>query len=593
MGSFYWIQRKGKSILCTSEGDSVYCWDFRMTESSIKSILIYECFSQSDDFIPIRSRQAELKLLDMNSRQILVSSIEDWREVMCSHATFVEKITPDQNFAQNLLPSTKMTEIAINDEHTRILAIGKRQVSALTLSKPDYGLSIDKSWTFRTDSIKIIYEAFGTVLFLNSFGQLCSTDWSQQSAIQQISSDAFVDMLVLKEEAETVVLVALSTEKVELLKITEFKEIIERCIISTSIPINQVLLFNGAFIVQSQNVAEVYQFSSLSEISSIVASKQMLQCASSHMSFFEGVFTYLVKEGQQYSIHGLQQQTCIKLQVADSSFTVDRDTFGSSNYLGANLKSIFGSSITIFKDYCHLVHLCRNSFGNVLDMKYAVIAGIEYFLSLHCNFFLIFSLKATPSGSIEPFLLKSVALPTGEFSSSRCSISVIGNSRIFIRNECNAYEISVGNEVNAADWSNHALDSSFKLLPAVFGLLQGQEIDEELVRLICTNPADKQAELLKLVLQIFIGTQYAMDQFGFNALISILLHVEAKQRSISLSSVGDLRSYGLVSALKSDSEQLLIDQCLTISGDKLTFEWFEVFQFGFWVKNLETLVNHG
>ena len=590
LGSFYWTQINGKSILCTSEADSIYCWDFIVTEASIKSTLIYEYFGDSLDAIPIRNLRSEINLLDLKAKQFNVTAIEDWHEALCTRVVNSEAFQFDGELTESFSSSTKLVEIHNDENKTKLLAVGKRQISSLSLSKSNLCLSIEKSWTFRTDSIKILYEYSGTVLFLDAFGQLCCTDWAQQSTNRVIISESLTDALILSVSDDSVLLVTVSAGKVELMKLSCFTDIGDRVVLSDSNVIKQVQLSNSHIIIHCEDDIVVYRFQAKTDISSIVESKRTLPLASLYLSLVGDDFTYLVKEGQQYRILNLQEQ-CINLQVADSSFSSDCDVFGSLSYLGANLKSLFGSSISIFKETGHLVHLCRNSFGNVLDMKYLVIDGIKYFVCLHTNSFLIFSLKATTAGSIEPFLLKTVALPAGEFSSSRCNIAITGDSRIFIRNECNAYEINLDSELSALDWSKHGLDSSFKLQPSVMGLLQGQVIDEQLIELLCSNPADKHSQLLKSVLQLAANQQYAMDQFGFNALITILLHVLAKQQSLSLASIGDLKSYGLVCAFKSDSESLLVEQCLNICVDKLTFEWFEVFQFGFWVKNMETLVS--
>lgn len=588
--SFYWTQLNGRSILCTTESDSSYFWDFLVTETSIKSILIYECMNDSTNMVPIRNPRPELNLINWETKQLRKLIVEDWRQSMCDHIVECENIKIDENALLACQSSAKAIEISNTDGEAKFLVIGRRHVCALTMDKFNYQLKIDKSWTFRIDSIKIIYESSGIVLFLDVSGRLCSTDWSHQSSIHQISEELFLDMAVIKSDSQSVILVTGSSDKTELLKLScDFKDITERVELLKSRPLSPIYVCNNRLIIRSDTL-EIYQFWPESDMSSILASKISVECDSPYFSLVGDSLFYLEKDRSQFSISNSKKQT-IRLQVADSSFNSDHDIFGSLTYLGANSKSLFGSSVNVFDESGHLVHLCRNSFGNVLDIKHFNSSDIDYFLCLNNNALLIFTLNVTKAGTIEPFLLKSIALPAGEFSSSRCSISITGDYRIFIRNECNAYEIILQNEISQKDWSKNTLDCTFKLLPSVLGVLQGQVIDDGLINLICYNTSDVHSELLKEVLQMAMNQQQAMDQSGLNSLISILLYVKAKDKSISLDSLGNLKSFGLVSALRSDSQLLLIEQCLALCQEKITFEWFELFQFGFWVKNFETLVN--
>lgn len=95
-----------------------------------------------------------------------------------------------------------MRHSTISNESTSNLSLigrGKRNVSSFTIDKNSHQLLVQKTWSFFSDKIKILYEFDDNVFLLNSENILCVTNSKNQSVISPLS-DLFLNQAVMYSE---------------------------------------------------------------------------------------------------------------------------------------------------------------------------------------------------------------------------------------------------------------------------------------------------------------------------------------------------------------------------------------------------------
>lgn len=561
-----------------------------MNDIAIKPDLIYE--SQSDsEFITIVDSCTELKRFSIKEQSLLIAPVQDWRKDFCTYSTSDLKVDTENDFGCLSKSNQKLKLIADSEDEFQLLCMDGRMVFAQSISKSLAKLQIKKSWTFRVEAIKIVYAVDDLVLYIDASGLFRASDWAHQYTAHTISEDVFRDIIVLNNSGNgRLVLVAELLDRVELLEIRDFKTIVAKKVLHEGTLAGPIEMRDSKIFMKTPEAWKCFEYNAASEFNSIFESCRTFSNEFDAIDCGSACYGYSHRDGS-IIFSDIDSGKQLVIPVNDSSFASKLCTFGSLTFVSGNQKSVFGSSLNVLQQTGHLVHICRNSYGDILDIKYALINGAHYFLCLHTNALLVCSLKITKSGCIEPFLLKAISLPLGEFSNSKCNIMISGDDKIFIRNDCNAYEFDLEKELCPRDWAPHVLDNVFNIKMSILTVLQGQTIDSvNLDAIVPPSSESKEAAAFRSALEATVSYQQSMDQFGFNAGLLLTLRAKLQEYQLPVSILSDVLAYEIVAAARCDSQALLINHCVSLCQEKLSLNWFEFFQFGFWVKNMESLV---
>lgn len=146
-----------------------------------------------------------------------------------------------------------------------LIGRGKRNVSSFSIDKNTHQLSVQKTWSFFSDKIKILYESDDNVFLLNSENILCVTNSKNQSVIK-VLSDLFLDQAVMYSDigSNSLYLVADCQSTLKIFKISN-NEIVEQHRISCA-PVEAPIRLRGNFcVINTREQMVLVRFSGLSE----------------------------------------------------------------------------------------------------------------------------------------------------------------------------------------------------------------------------------------------------------------------------------------------------------------------------------------
>lgn len=203
-------------------------------------------------------------------------------------------------------------------------------------------------------------------------------------------------------------------------------------------------------------------------------------------------------------------------------------------------------------------------YGEVLQVKYYEDSyGVAYFLSLHRKFVLIFIIETKLSGSLEISLLKSIPFPDNEFTGENLDIVVSGSDKVYLRDDSNAYEISLSSEDDAIALFDHCLSlkiSTFNLALTIisrqdFNFIDFKDFEELFVDI-------ENIAVVEYALSIVNQYRSSMDVFASKVLFLSIIRYKVENNPSLIEFVRETSDYEILAAAKSDSQviQLLISK---------------------------------
>lgn len=85
---------------------------------------------------------------------------------------------------------------ADSDSSLNLIGFGNRNISSIFIDKNKHQLYIQKTWSFFSDKIKILYESDDIVYFINSEKHICIANSKNQSNVK-VPSDLLLDQAVM------------------------------------------------------------------------------------------------------------------------------------------------------------------------------------------------------------------------------------------------------------------------------------------------------------------------------------------------------------------------------------------------------------
>lgn len=200
-------------------------------------------------------------------------------------------------------------------------------------------------------------------------------------------------------------------------------------------------------------------------------------------------------------------------------------------------------------------NICRNTYGEVLQVKYYEDSyGVAYFLSLHRKCIVIFVIETKQSGSLEVSMLKNVPFPDNEFSGEKLEIVVSGTDKVYLRDDSNAYEISLSSEYDEIALFDHSLRLKISTFHLVLIILSRQDFnfinfkDFQELFVDCEN-----LSIIEYALKIVNQYRSSMDIFGSKFLFLSILRFKLSSSPNFIEFVRETSDYEILAAAKSDS----------------------------------------
>lgn len=221
-------------------------------------------------------------------------------------------------------------------------------------------------------------------------------------------------------------------------------------------------------------------------------------------------------------------------------------------------KIIKAARYDIANDSYSLQNVCRNIYGDPIQVKYFEDAhGVSYFLSLHQRYFLIFIIETTQFGTLEASMLKSISIPENEFTGNCLEIALTGTCKIYLRDDSNAYEITLDAETENKSLSDHCIHLNTSLVELVLTILSRQDINRsDFLPLINNLSHTDKCTDFELALSILDEYKSSVDTYALRSIFSANLRKNIGNIKFSGEFLKEITDFELISSLKSDSQVL-------------------------------------
>lgn len=168
---------------------------------------------------------------------------------------------------------------------------------------------------------------------------------------------------------------------------------------------------------------------------------------------------------------------------------------------------------------------------------------------------MIFIIETTRSGTIEASLLKSLPIPENEFTGTCLEIVLIGSYKVYLRDDSNAYEISLEAEVDNNSLSDHNLNINISLTETVLTILSRQDIIHLDIRSVLYQTLLKERDVcLESAFSILDEYRTSVDIYAYRSIFSAFLRLRFEKAKFSDHFIKELADYELISSYKSDSQ---------------------------------------
>lgn len=464
-----------------------------------------------------------------------------------------------------------------SESNLSIIGLGKRKVSSIEIDKYNNRLSINKTWPFFSDKIKILFEKDGNVFLLNSEKYFCVTNSRNQAMIRVLSDQIFNQAIMFSNfHSDSIFLLG---ECNALLLVFELynTEIINRWDIGTSPITSQISLRGNFFVVKSLEHILILQFKFSDSLPYKLIKFKSEYAAIDVLGNYE-VDDCCSLNILGYSVHETHCTVSISntsdpdfrnsIEFGDASIYNSKLEFGkflclSGNYFNRNsvnllvgTKIIKSTSFNIESNSYSFQNLCRNMYGEAIQVKYFEnLHGISYFLSLHQRYFLIFIVATSRSGTLEISMLKSISIPENEFMGDCLEIVLTGTNKVYLRDDSNAYEISLDVETNDTNLLDHCLPIKPSSIEFILSLLSRQDINQLCFRSFMDNflLMDFISDL-EDVISFIESYQSSVDLHALRSIFSAALRYRLPDSNFSANFLDDLVDYEILSSFNSDSQ---------------------------------------
>lgn len=205
-------------------------------------------------------------------------------------------------------------------------------------------------------------------------------------------------------------------------------------------------------------------------------------------------------------------------------------------------------------------------YGEVLQIKYFEDSfGVAYFLSLHQRYFLIFIIETSKSGVLQVSLLKSISIPENEFTGNILEIVVTGSDKIYLRDDSNAYQISVDIEADNYVLLDHCISlkiSTFEYIMAILGRQNISDSNFDSFSEVCLYA--EHVPIIGSTFSFINGYQNTMDIFASRFLFLASMRHKIQKENSNFNFLSELMEYEILSASRSDSQ---VANCLFFKFD--------------------------
>lgn len=146
-----------------------------------------------------------------------------------------------------------------------LIGLGSRNISSFCIDKDNYELTVQKTWSFFSDKIKILFESGDNVFFLNSEKFLCLTNSKNQSIVRVIS-DLLLEQAVMFSDVRSncLYLIAECESALVILKILN-NEIIEQKTFACDAIESPICLRGNFCFIKTHHQILVLHFNNMSE----------------------------------------------------------------------------------------------------------------------------------------------------------------------------------------------------------------------------------------------------------------------------------------------------------------------------------------
>lgn len=457
------------------------------------------------------------------------------------------------------------------------IGFGNRNISSFGIDKGNHQLSVQKTWSFFSDKIKILFESNDNVFLLNSEKHFCVTNSKNQSVVRVLSDILFDQAVMISDfKSSSIYLIGRSESDLIILKISN-NEVIDKRYIDCD-PIESSINIRGKFcIVNTRDHILIVGICKSEELTYEIFkikknfnTVEVLERDEDNSSLKIMGYSYDDSEGRicTFSTADETVQRCIHFK--DSSLTQSKIEFGQYLCFSGKHKiiiSIFliflvsskiikSSKLDISNNIYTFENICRNMYGDVLQLKYFVDSyGVSYFLSLHRRYFLIFLIETTRSGCLEASLLKSISIPDNEFTGNCLEIVVNGSNKVYLRDDSNAYQICLDSEIDKNLLLSHSLPLKISTAEFVLTILSRQDVSRiNLNSLFDCLASPEHIPILESAFSTVKEYRDSVDISAAKALFSAVLRHKVYGENSLFSFLKDVTEFEILSSLRSDSQ---------------------------------------